>query len=1029
MRGLGTCLILLFACHAEQLPVRYYTTADGLAHNHVNRIRQDSRGFLWIGTDEGLTRFDGYRLTSFTIRDGLPHSWINDVIESRDGTLWIASDGGVSQLNSRRTSAAEPTFVTYLPDQHPDARRVNALAEDASGAIWCATYNGLYRLDRAHGHISFKRVDIGLTGAQYEVNLVNSVAADPRGALWIGARSGLYHRLADGRVERYTTRQGLPDNFTGSLLRDQDDRWWVATRMGGFCLLAAHPGPGRRVVEHCYSAADGLPHNDVRSLLQTWDGKMWIGTILGLSEFTPQAAHGIVFRNYTVANGLSDTQINSLSEDRDGNLWIGTRRGGLMKMARDGFLSYGQADGLQPGTTHHEIFETISGDICVLTGTGSGGLVQRLNGQKFVATKINLPFPASAGNIFIEHGFQDGAGEWWFGTRHGLVHFPRTVRPEGLAHARPNVYARTDGLLSEDIDYVYKDSRGMVWIATTHAPLQLRQWDPVARRLRLYASDEPELRPPNAGPVAACALDSSNHLWLGFRNGIMRCRAGQLERFFDAPVAIQGQVNALYLDRLGRLWIASAQGGLYRWDKPDSAQPHLARYTTDNGLSSNEILCLTEDQWGRIYAGTNRGVDRLEPVMGSIKHFSSSDGLSRGAVSLAYRDHHGALWFATDEGISRLMPAPDSVPLPPPVLITGLRQMGIPLPISALGERRVRGLELAPNRNQLQIDFVGLDFRPGTVLRYQYKLDRADRTWSAPTSERTVNYASIAPGSYRFLVRAINSDGISSPEPAAVMFIVLAPVWRQWWFLALCGTAAALAIYAVHRLRLQQLLAVERIRTGIATDLHDDVGASLSRIALLSEVARMDAARGGGVQESLSRIADISREVIDAMSEIVWATNPQRDRLSDLANRMRAFAEDMLVPRDIKFVLQAPALSEDSKIGPKLRRQLFLIFKECIHNIERHSGCTEALADLRVQKQELTLRISDNGVGLHTSSNDPRVCGGQGLASIQARAASLQGRIEVTSEAGKGLALVIHAPLGPGFLTRSRMARLLAGKS
>ncbi|MBV8830047.1 MAG: hypothetical protein JO108_12545, partial [Acidobacteriaceae bacterium] len=387
-----------------------------------------------------------------------------------------------------------------------------------------------------------------------------------------------------------------------------------------------------------------------------------------------------------------------------------------------------------------------------------------------------------------------------------------------------------------------------------------------------------------------------------------------------------------------------------------------------------------------------------------------------------------ALWFATDAGISRLVPVPDPVPISPPVLITGLRQMGAPLPISALGEKWVRGLELTPNRNQLQFDFVSVDFRPGTVLRYEYKLEGADRTWSAPSSERTVNYASIAPGSYRFLVRAINSDGISSPEPATVTFIVLKPVWRQWWFLVLCGTAAALAIYAVHRLELRSLLAIERIRTVIATDLHDDIGASLSQIALVSEVARLEAARGGGVQESLSRIADISRELIDSMSEIVWATNPQRDRLSDLANRMREFAEDMLVPRNIKFVLQVPAAGEDSKIGPKIRRQLFLIFKECIHNIERHSGCTEAFADLAVQNQDVILQISDNGVGLHTSSNDPHVCGREGLASIQARAASLQGTIEINSEAGKGLALVVRAPLRQGLLTRSRIARLLAGR-
>ncbi|SPF43394.1 hypothetical protein SBA4_3030017 [Candidatus Sulfopaludibacter sp. SbA4] len=303
----------------EQLPIQIYTTADGLAHNHINCIRQDSRGFIWICTDEGLTRFDGYRLTSFTTSDGLPHPWINDLIETRDGTLWIASDGGVTRFNPKRSSSSEPLFATYLPDQHPDARRVNALAEDAEGAIWCATYNGLYRLDRASGGVKFQWVDIGLPGEANEGRLVNNLVTDDnaltdnRGALWLTARTGLYRRLADGRTEHYTTRHGLPDNFIGALLQDRGGRWWAATRMGGFCLLAAEPDPSRRVVERCYSTADGLPHNDVRSIFQSADGRMWIGTILGLSEFTPGAAGGKLFHNYTTgpARGRSLPPVSS----------------------------------------------------------------------------------------------------------------------------------------------------------------------------------------------------------------------------------------------------------------------------------------------------------------------------------------------------------------------------------------------------------------------------------------------------------------------------------------------------------------------------------------------------------------------------------------------------------------------------------------------------------------------------------------------------------------------------------------------
>lgn len=1000
---------------AEQLPIRAYTTADGLAHNHINCIRQDSKGFLWFCTDEGLTRFDGYQLISFTVREGLPHPWINDLIESRDGTLWIASDGGVSRFNPKRSSSGEAVFVTYVPDQHPDARRVNALAEDASGAIWCATYNGLYRLDRVGANVRFSWVDIRLPDDVTEGRLINKLAFDQQGTLWLTARTGLYRRLADGRAERYTMHNGLPDNFTGDLLQDRNGSWWVATRLGGFCRIGAQPDPDRRVVERCYSTSDGLPHNDVRAIFQSSDGRIWIGTILGLSEFTPEAAPGKLFRNYTLGNGLSEAQIFRIAEDQDGNLWIGTRRGGVMKMPRHGFVRYGSADGFRSGTTHHTVFENTRGKLCVLTGTGSGAIIQQLEGSKFVATRLKLLRAGGTENVFIEQGFQSRTGEWWLATRHGLIRFPKTKHVEDLARVRPRIYTVADGLITNLIDDIYQDSHGGIWVATTHEPLQLRRWDSAADKLRLYAADKAGVRPANSGPVAAIAEDSSGDLWLGFRNCLARCRKGHFEWFFTGSSAIHGPVNALHLDRLGRLWIASALGGLYRMDEPASAHPHITRYAITEGLSSNEILCLTEDQWGRIYAGTNRGVDRLDPGSSVVHHYTAADGLSLGAVALAYRDHEGALWFVTDEGISRLIPARDALPTPPPILITGLRILGVSQPVSPVGQVQIQSLILAPNHNQLQIDFVGLNFRPGVALRYQYKLDGADRDWSAPTAERSVNYASIAPGLYRFLVRAISSDGLVSRQSAVVMFTVRPPLWRRWWFLALCGLVASVAIYRVHRSRVDRLLAVERIRTRIATDLHDDIGASLSHIAVLSEVVANRIRQmgvtpdGQPLYESLSRIGSVSRELIDSMSDIVWAISPRKDQVCSLTQRMHEFAAEVLGPRGIEFRLDSVSIDHEMRLDPEVRRQVFLIFKECVNNTLRHSGSTSVVCDFRLEQGSLTLRLSDNGRGFSATANGSEGTG-QGLMSMRSRAEALGGELVVASEDSLGVKVTVRVP-------------------
>jgi Y_Y_Y domain/Histidine kinase len=235
---------------------------------------------------------------------------------------------------------------------------------------------------------------------------------------------------------------------------------------------------------------------------------------------------------------------------------------------------------------------------------------------------------------------------------------------------------------------------------------------------------------------------------------------------------------------------------------------------------------------------TGVGVDRLNPTTGRFKHFSEADGLARGAIESAFRDSAGTLWFGATQGVSRLAPE-ESHPLSnPAVLITSLQTGGAPFPVSQRGETSISRIELEPSRNQLQVEFVAFTEEPEANLRYSYKLEGSDTEWSPPRSQHLVNYAALAPGKYRFQVKAVNSDGLESATPAEVGFIVLPPVWRRWWFEGLALAALTLMVYLLHRYRVSQAVSLERMRTAIATDLHDDIGASLSQIAILSEVAR-----------------------------------------------------------------------------------------------------------------------------------------------------------------------------------------------
>jgi len=396
--------------------------------------------------------------------------------------------------------------------------------------------------------------------------------------------------------------------------------------------------------------------------------------------------------------------------------------------------------------------------------------------------------------------------------------------------------------------------------------------------------------------------------------------------------------------------------------------------------------------------------------LGPIQRYTTADGVAPGALELAFRDRQQSLWFSTPLGLSQLVPTVDRPQSPPPVLVTGLSVGGVAQSISDLGQPAVSGLRLP--QSPLRVDYVGLGFLPGETFRYQYMLEGADRDWSAPTDQRTVIYARLAAGSYRFLVRAVTGDGVSSPRPASVAFTILPPVWRTWWFLLACGTLMALLVYTLYRYRLAQLLAVANVRTRIATDLHDDIGSSLSQIAILSEVAQREAGKDARHGTPLAEIAGISRELVDSMSDIVWAINPDHDRLSNLVYRMRRFAADLLGAQGIALEFRSSVADHDLRdlrIGANVRRQIYLIFKEGIHNIARHSGASRVEVDLDCAADRLVLRLSDNGKGFDTGAESD----GHGLVNIRKRAAALGAEVEWQSGLGQGTTLRMTVRLEP----------------
>jgi signal transduction histidine kinase len=358
--------------------------------------------------------------------------------------------------------------------------------------------------------------------------------------------------------------------------------------------------------------------------------------------------------------------------------------------------------------------------------------------------------------------------------------------------------------------------------------------------------------------------------------------------------------------------------------------------------------------------------------------------------------------------LSRLIPEADRPKPPPSIWIDSVQIGGKPHPLVHLAENAIAPVVVPYDRKNVQIDFTAISFASGDALTYQYKLEGADTDWSVPVEQRRVNYATLASGSYRFWVRAVNADGQTSPTPAVVHLSVLAPFWRRWWFMALCAVVIFLQLLILHRSRMARAVALERIRSRIATDLHDDIGSSLSQVALLAEVVQRQIARGEcDVGEQLSKVVTISGDLIDSMTDIVWAINPRHDRLDDLLHRMRRFANDLCLARNLELDFRVRGRDGEIRLGPEVRRQVYLIFKESVSNIARHSHPTKALIEIGIQDKRVVLRVTDNGTGF--AQRDSRM--GNGLRTMRERAASAGGALSIDSQVDKGVSICLELPL------------------
>jgi ligand-binding sensor domain-containing protein/signal transduction histidine kinase len=929
---------------------------DGLPQNTVRVIRQTTDGYLWLATEEGLVRFDGMRFTVFdsTNTPEMRVSFVSSILEGAPGTLWIGTKGG-GLLRYRGGG-----FTAYgLPDR--PALQVAALAPAGAQGLWLGV--GDVGLLQMRDETLVRRPD----NDQLPLSDVFVLHTDRQGTLWIGTRNKGLFSIRDGKARRHTVREGLSDDHIWALADAADGAVWVGTDKGLTHL--ARDG----------TITNTILDESIRALLEDRDGNLWIGS----NDRGLRRLRDGQWLQFGTADGLSNGSVWSLYEDREGSLWVGTNGGGLNRF-RDGALTtIGVQEGLSSELVR-SVYQHPDGALWV--GTKGGGANRIQDGKITVLTpKAGL----SEDTIVSFSADRDGA--LWLGTvRGGLNRWK---------DGRVTVYRKADGLPDDSVFALLGRGDGSLWIGHRGGGLSRLQDGKFT-----HYGDREGLHSPY---VWALVEGKGGTLWIGASDGLYSHGAEGIQRVIAGI-----STHAIHVDSEGVVWAGTTTGGLHRW-KGGRDTP----FTVRQGLFDNLVAGILEDGRGNLWMSCNRGIFSVSkqqldgvaegriPTVVSVA-YDTADGMRSRECTYgsSWRTADGRLWFPTIRGV--VVVDPESLRknrVPPPVVIEEVIANG-----RSLSVEPGQSLDVPPGEGRLQLRYTAPSLVAPKKVRFAFRLEGLDDNWADAGTTREATYVNLRPGQYTFRVKASNNDGVWNEAGASVR-VHLQPHFHQTgWFYGLCLAGVAFAGWQGHRFRLRRVIEMERVRTRIAADLHDDVGSGLSQIAILSGVARTQLDTDGArASDSLTQIAGTAEELVDSMSDIVWAMNPGKDHLGDLVHRMRRFASDVFGAREIALDFRVDGLQPALKVTPDFRRHVYLLFKESVNNAAKHSGCGRVAVGIDVTDHQFLLQVRDHGRGF-----DPAASGeGHGLETMSRRARELGGRLTIVSRPGEGTDLTAELPM------------------
>jgi ligand-binding sensor domain-containing protein/signal transduction histidine kinase len=966
--------------------VDVWDTEKGLPQNEVTSLIQANDGYLWFGTPAGLVRFDGVRFAVFDESNtpGLTSSRIIALFEDREANLWVSTEtAGIFSLRDGRATYAGFGRGT----------RMAGACQDASGAVWFHLANG--QLWRHSQSINTPFLVNTNRPTDYR-----GIIAERGGPVWIGADwalaflpSNVALRSPELPLEPSSQRIGKLD-------------YLLASRQGGYWRLAE-----RRVQK--WRSGESQPDLDwgwypwqltsITTACEDNDGNLIVGTSgAGIYWFDGKGGVDCISTN----QGLSNTHILSLQMDREGDLWVGTDGGGLDRVRRP-------------------IFDVVEGS--------RGLVVQSVSGDR-------------TGGVWIGYNdsplsyWKPGGGQHWLRLPLGIVYVDRAERVWAGTRAAgsfPVLYQVQAGKLQPVpgatslngvVRALLEDRQGSLWVGTEHG---LARWN--QKEWRLYTTDDHL----SSDAIQALAEAGDGSLWIGTRGGGLNHLQGSAVTVIRKSEGglPSDDIACLEVDGDGVLWVGTDGGGLGR-----CRDGKWTRYTRENGLASNSISYLIEDSQGFLWLGSNAGLMRIDKgqlnaMAGAAEPraplpcrvYGRAEGLpigecTSGSQPGSWRAPDGKLFFPTIKGLVSVDPAelrPNTNA--PPVLIESILVDGQPQP---LADANTTGFTIPSSKERLEIQFTSLNFSAPDRARFRYWLENHETGWIEAGDTRFARYTKLPPGQYRFHVTACNEDGVWNPAGTSLSILVLPPFWRTGWFLGtstaclLAAVAGLVHFFSTQRLHrelvlVQQRESLEKERARIARDIHDQLGASLTQVALLGELVEGDKESPAEVEAHARQISQTARETTRVLDEIVWAVNPSNDTLEGLMTYICKYTQEYLAVAGLHYRLDVPEQLPAWPIPPEVRHHVFLASKEAVTNIVRHAHATEVWVRLRLGKENFTIEIQDNGRGL--GGLDGKAAQSRnGLGNMRKRMESIGGLFAIGPAPERGALVCLTAPLGTG---------------